>query len=138
MRKLAVLLTPLLILAFTLGVTACDNEEIATTPTPTLTPTSTTTPTPEPAGEVVISARFAAFQPSIITVAKGETISLKVTSTDSAHTFTIDELGIDITVDGGQTATSEIRVDQAGTFTFYCSVPGHRISGMEGTLQVTD
>ncbi|MEE8372680.1 MAG: cupredoxin domain-containing protein [Dehalococcoidia bacterium] len=138
MRKLAVLLTPLLILAFTLGVMACDSEEVATTPTPTLTPTSTMTPTPESAGEVVISARFAAFQPSIITVAKGETISLKVTSTDSAHTFTIDELGINITVGGGQTATSEIKVDQAGTFTFYCSVPGHRISGMEGTLQVTD
>jgi plastocyanin len=37
----------------------------------------------------------------------------------------------------GQGDVSEIEVDvQAGEYTFYCSVPGHREAGMEGTLTV--
>ncbi len=123
-----------------LVVAACAGEEA--TPTPTPAPASGT-PTPTPASgptitDVVVSARYAAFQPATITVAKGETISLQVTSTDSPHTFTIDELGINVSVGGGNTVTREITIDQAGTFTFYCSVPGHRGAGMEGTLTVIE
>ena len=35
---------------------------------------------------------------------------------------------------GGETATGSIELE-AGTYTFYCSIPGHR-SAMEGTLIV--
>jgi mono/diheme cytochrome c family protein len=38
-------------------------------------------------------------------------------------------------VQGGGTSTVEADVD-AGEYTFYCSVPGHREGGMEGTLTV--
>ena len=46
---------------------------------------------------------------------------------------------------GGEVAKTEVITDstttttadlQAGTYTFYCSVPGHREAGMEGTLTV--
>ena len=45
----------------------------------------------------------------------------------------VDEVG-EIVKDGG-TSTVEAEV-QAGEYTFYCSVPGHREGGMEGTLTV--
>jgi uncharacterized cupredoxin-like copper-binding protein len=35
--------------------------------------------------------------------------------------------------DGTSTVTAELG---AGRYTFYCSVPGHRQGGMEGTLTV--
>ena len=45
----------------------------------------------------------------------------------------VDEVGPE--VQGGD--VSEIEVDlQPGEYTFYCSVPGHRAGGMEGTLTV--
>ena len=39
------------------------------------------------------------------------------------------------TVQGGATSTIKVTV-KAGKYTFYCSVPGHREGGMEGTLTV--
>ncbi|MBI2288107.1 MAG: cupredoxin domain-containing protein [Chloroflexi bacterium] len=73
-----------------------------------------------------------------MTVAKGKTVKFTITSRDTSHTFTIAELGINIAVDAGQTVTRELKVEKAGTFAFYCAVPGHRSAGMAGTLTVTN
>lgn len=107
-------------------------------PTPEPTPTPAPTPTPEVAGiEVVVTARFATYQPLIITVAKGQTVKLTITSTDASRTFTVDELGINVAVGVGETATKEFTVEKTGTPNFYCAVPGYRSAGMEGTLEAT-
>jgi uncharacterized cupredoxin-like copper-binding protein len=47
----------------------------------------------------------------------------------------VDEQG-DIVSDGGVSMITLPDL-KAGTYTFYCSVPGHEAAGMKGTLTVT-
>jgi uncharacterized cupredoxin-like copper-binding protein len=61
-------------------------------------------------------------------------------SSPSDHNFTLTSssgavLGATPTFKGG---TKTLTVDlKAGTYTYYCSVPGHRAAGMQGTLTVS-
>ena len=65
-------------------------------------------PAPPPSViEITVTAKSATFEPSTITVAKGQTIKLTIISIDTFHTFTIDELGINVYVPDGQTITKE-------------------------------
>jgi plastocyanin len=52
------------------------------------------------------------------------------------HNLTIDALGIQVVASPGTTAEVIVPPIPPGTYTFYCSVSGHREAGMEGTLTV--
>ena len=70
------------------------------------------------AGKVTITMTNMAPEEHNVTVAQGSTV-----------------LGATPTFQGGsKTLTLNLK---AGTYTFYCSVPGHRQGGMEGTLSVS-
>lgn len=66
---------------------------------------------------------------------------LTITSPNDAaidHNIAVEGGGVDevgpVVANGG---VSELEVDlRPGEYTFYCSVPGHRVGGMEGTLTV--
>lgn len=85
----------------------------------------------------VVGTDGLAFEPDRATVAAGD-VTIELTSEPGVpHTFNIEELD-DVEVvmaAGGETATGTIEL-KAGTYTFYCSIPGHRQAGMEGTLTV--
>ncbi len=51
------------------------------------------------------------------------------------HDFTIEELGVKVDVPANETETVSFEA-KPGTYTFICSIPGHRESGMEGTITV--
>jgi plastocyanin len=89
------------------------------------------------ARRIEISASIDAFDPDEITAEVGEDLAIILTSQDMLHDFTIDELDAHVAADRGKTAEGGVTVDDAGTYTYYCSVPGHRQAGMEGTLTVT-
>lgn len=49
------------------------------------------------------------------------------------HNLVIDEIGLEIYVDVNETATETV-VLSAGSYDYYCSIPGHREAGMEGII----
>ncbi len=77
------------------------------------------------------------FVPNTITVNKGDTVVLHITSEDVEHGFSISEYDISETISVGEEVTVEFLADKPGEFTFRCSVfcgSGH--TGMAGTLNV--
>ncbi|MDQ3540765.1 MAG: plastocyanin/azurin family copper-binding protein [Chloroflexota bacterium] len=53
------------------------------------------------------------------------------------HNFVIDELGIETPLyNGGESGSVTINAP-AGTYEYYCSVPGHKEAGMVGTVTVS-
>lgn len=80
------------------------------------------------------------FEPDTISVPAGEFTVELVNEPILDHTFTIEFAGGDdievVAARPGETGTGTVTLEP-GTYTFYCSVPGHREGGMEGTLTVT-
>ena len=95
-----------------------------------------TSPVAEGARRVEVVAGDFAFDPDEITAEPGEDLAIALTSEDILHDFTIDELDAHVAADAGETAEGGISNLEPGDYTYYCSVPGHREAGMEGTLTV--
>jgi uncharacterized cupredoxin-like copper-binding protein len=67
----------------------------------------------------------------------GDTIALRLENPHSAsHSFDIDALNVHVPVVAGQQGLILLAPTQPGSYSFYCSVPGHREAGMVGTLIV--
>ena len=76
------------------------------------------------------------FEPDAITIRAGSPATIVLENQDTIpHTFVIDELNVHEAIEPGELTTVLITAD-AGTYTFYCELPGHREGGMEGTLTV--
>jgi len=94
-------------------------------------------PTPSIREFTVVGSEFS-FSPSSISVSAGERVKIIFKNEGKApHNLVIQGLNIKTrTIDGGKTDTIEFTAPSSGTYTFYCSVPGHRSAGMEGKLEV--
>lgn len=90
----------------------------------------------EDAREIAVTATDFAFDPDEIAAEAGEDLAIALTSEDMVHDFVIDELDVHVAAGRGETATGGVTADEPGTYTYYCSVPGHRAAGMEGTMTV--
>jgi uncharacterized cupredoxin-like copper-binding protein len=104
-------------------------------PTPAPAPTPIL-PLPAPEPLISIEAGNIFFNPKSLTVKVNQPITVNFTNKGS-HTFTVDELGVNFPLrdaSGSFTFTPT----KTGSFTFYCSVPGHRQAGQFGTITVTE
>lgn len=74
------------------------------------------------------------FEPDTLEASAGE-ITVALTSESGVnHDFVVDDETV-VDVPRGQTDVGTIELEP-GEYTFWCSVPGHRQAGMEGTLVV--
>jgi uncharacterized cupredoxin-like copper-binding protein len=140
MRKLVLLLSILALSAFGLG--ACggddDDDEAADTAAPTEEPApagggaaETVDVSADPGGSLAFEQESLEAPAGSVTFAFDNPASLE-------HDFCLEDEGGDLgCTDRVAQSSSELMVDlEPGTYTFYCSVPGHREGGMEGELTV--
>jgi cytochrome c oxidase subunit 2 len=80
------------------------------------------------------------WSPDVITVHRGDTVRLRITSPDVVHGFAIGRMGIDAgRILPGDVTEVEFVAKEAGRYTFYCNVwcdPDHH--RMRGILEVVD
>jgi len=99
--------------------------------------TSYVAPTGPAVKTLSISARNFAFGPNKLTAPAG-IIQFDLEGAEGIHDLVIQGIpGFHVEVSGsGSKASGKVTL-KAGTYTFYCSVAGHRAQGMEGTVTVS-
>ncbi|MGH9032566.1 MAG: plastocyanin/azurin family copper-binding protein [Acidimicrobiia bacterium] len=124
---------PLLVLGVALGVgliaAGCGGGDDGGGDGATPNPTIPGAPTIEVTGDNL------SFTPEDLEVAAGD-FNVALTSEDQFHDFNIEDVEGLVEASGGDTEEGGFTIDEAGDYTFFCSVPGHRAGGMEGTLTV--
>jgi uncharacterized cupredoxin-like copper-binding protein len=83
----------------------------------------------------VVLAEGLGFLPTALD-SSGGTVGVFIENNDPfrRHTFTIDELEVDVELPGGTSQRVDVSAPP-GTYEFYCAVPGHE--KMKGTLTIT-
>lgn len=91
----------------------------------------------EGAFEMEVTATEFSFSPDELTVEVGEPVNLTLINTgDLSHDLVIPDLGVHLAASPGRQATAGIEIEEAGSYRFLCSLPGHAEAGMAGLLTV--
>jgi len=119
---------------FALGACGGNNGKNEASPSPTVSPT-----TPAAGGEggtvheVTIKASNWKFEPEEIRVKAGDTLKLTLQNTQGAHGIGIGDLNVTLK----NNETKEIKLDQAGSYEFHCSIQcGQGHDAMTGFIVV--
>ena len=115
-------------------------------PPPPRAPTVLPVSTGGSSGDVVEGTEFAValqdpgggedyvYSPAEMSFKVGDSITFVLTSQSEFHTFTVDDLDIDVSVDAEETVRYTVTFDSPGTFSLIC-IP-HEMQGMVGTITV--
>jgi plastocyanin len=121
-------LFPALALAAALGLSACSGGDA----------TAAGNEGDDPAGGVTVVATEFAFDPADFSLPADTDTDLTLENAGVVeHDIVVEDLDDQLLVfaNAGQTVTETVNLP-AGSYTFYCSIPGHRAGGMEGALTV--
>ena len=77
---------------------------------------------PSTSRRIEVVAKRYAFEPAEITVKKGESVDLEMTTVDVPHGIRIRELKIDLRVSKGKNADAVFTPQTTGTYVGHCSV----------------
>jgi heme/copper-type cytochrome/quinol oxidase subunit 2 len=88
---------------------------------------------------IEVKASKRGFVPSQITLHRGESARIVLTSADSEHCFAVDALRIEKRIVPGRPTTLDLTPDRAGAFPFYCCLEsGEAAAAERGRLTVTE
>ncbi len=87
----------------------------------TLIPLPTGSGVPGP-HDLRIAASQYDFSPGVISVNRGDRVTIELVSTDVVHGLYLDGYDLEVTADPGQSASLSFIADKSGTFRFRCSV----------------
>jgi plastocyanin len=97
----------------------------------------------QPSGSIKVTMTEFKFDPSTISAPAGKVVFYLVNAgTNTSHDFVIrDSTGARVTgselISSGDSFVFTADNLAAGTYTYFCSQPGHEASGMHGTLTIT-
>ena len=75
------------------------------------------------------------FDPTILTGSASQSITLEIKNEGTVpHNFSIESLGVDVTIDPGSSQEVDVKFPASGTVEFFCSF--NRSLGMAGELEV--
>jgi plastocyanin len=140
MRRFPLLIVICAFAAF--GLAACggdDNKDTTTQPATTEPATTETTTGGGAAKAVQVAADPSgalAFEQKSLTAPVGKVTFDFTNESSTPHDFVLERDGQEVAktpVFSGGKKTTEATLE-AGKYTYFCSVPGHRQAGMEGTL----
>ncbi len=84
----------------------------------------------------VVAADFS-FNPVEVQIRTGEVVNISLVNKGNVvHDITVPGLRFRLVAPPGQTAAGAIRAVRPGTYAFFCSITGHRESGMAGRIVV--
>lgn len=97
-------------------------------------------PFPRPAGKVIrITAQRFRYEPAMVTLKRGEPVTLELRSVDVVHGFNLPDFKVRTDVAPGQTRRVRIVPDKTGQFSFHCdNFCGIGHEEMAGVLNVVD
>jgi plastocyanin len=110
-------------------------EPQTSSPTPEVTREASSN---EEVQEITLEATEFSYSLESITVKKGQKVKLTLVNKGRmSHDFVVERMNVTTELASpGETVTTEFTIQDAGTYTFYCSLGNHRALGMEGTLIV--
>lgn len=87
--------------------------------------------------EVTLDATEFAYDPITVEVPAGSQVKFTLTNKGVIeHDITIDAVEFTLHSAIGETQSATTAAMAAGTYEFYCTIPGHKEAGMTGTLTV--
>ncbi|HWH35236.1 MAG TPA: plastocyanin/azurin family copper-binding protein [Acidimicrobiales bacterium] len=93
-------------------------------------------PTIPGAPTLEVEATSFAYDPPSLQIDAGQPVNIVLASAGILHDLTVEEADFHLSAGGGETVGGSLVIDEPGTYTGFCSVPGHRNAGMEIAIVV--
>jgi nitrite reductase (NO-forming) len=117
-------------------LTPAPSAVTAVAPASAVAASSSSAPNAPVNGSVEVTASEFKFAPNKLELAGPGELSVTLLNKGAVeHDITVDGVGA-VKANAGATAKGVLKFDKAGTYTFFCSIPGHKEAGMVGQIVV--